>query len=673
MRVESATVSNFRCVIDSSQFEVEPDKTILVGINEAGKTALLKALQHASPTDDTAAIDWLFDAPASMVDDIRRKNLDPARLAVARVVMRPEPKDLTGLSLPEGSDDIRLVMTSWMNKKRTYSVTGIPSAPTVGDAEKAILRLAGAMNKQSDEDAKQAAKAISDWKDAQASDAAISGEVAAGLKTHLDAALPLFAEGSAAETHWDALSGVLKSALALDKIGKHLADRMPPFVYYSSYFAVRPRIHLNRLAEREASGEIDLDYDFGNLQLLKFLGFTAKELSDMASEAPEKGHNYDNDVNVQNQYKKELAAHERRVTERKRALQTAGARLTEEIRRVWNDDRLTIRLDVDGQYLQTLVEDELGIPVELDQRSEGFRWLVSFFVVFHAQAKDDLKDAILLLDEPGLSLHALKQQEFRKTVSRLAEGNQILYTTHSPFMVGSDELDLVRIVEMTDRKTGTKVHTRLAVDDPKSIYPLQAALGYDLAQSMFTHQKNLVVEGVTDLLYVEALNSAFASQGGATLDDGIALVPAGSASKVVYYSTILTSQDLKVAALLDSDAAGDKAAEQEALWQLLTNKRILRTGDHITGVQRAEIEDLLRVSLGLVARDECGWDSVATIAAQSQRPIMEILADEHTGVSKWKLARAFVRWLATNGADALTGDEQRSWASLVAAANRSLA
>ncbi|MGK0716567.1 AAA family ATPase [Leucobacter sp. W1153] len=431
MRVESATVSNFRCVIDSGQLQVEPEKTIFVGINEAGKTALLKALQHVSPTDDTAAIDWLFDAPASMVDDIRRKNLDPAKLPVARVVMRPEPKDLTGLNLPEGSDEIRLVMTAWMNKKRTYSVSGLPASPTVGDAEKAIIRLAGAMNKQSDAEAKQAAKAILEWKEAQAPDAAISDEVAAELKAHLDATLSLFADGSAAETHWDALSTTVKSGLTLDKIGKHLAARMPPFVYYSSYFAVRPRIHLNRLAEREASGEIDLEYDFGNLQLLKFLGFTAKELSEMASEAPEKGHNYENDVNVQDAYKRELSAHERRVTERKRALQTAGARLTEEIRRVWNDDRLTIRLDVDGQYLQTLVEDELGIPVELDQRSEGFRWLVSFFVVFHAQAKDDLKDAILLLDEPGLSLHALKQQEFRKTVSRLAEGNQILYTTHS--------------------------------------------------------------------------------------------------------------------------------------------------------------------------------------------------------------------------------------------------
>lgn len=672
MRVESATVSNFRCVIDSGHFEVEPQKTILVGINEAGKTALLKALQHVSPSEDTADIDWLFDAPAAMVDDIRRKNLNPATLAVARVVMRPEARDLEGLILPEGSANIRLVVTAWMNKRRTHSVIGLPAAPTVGSAEKEILRLAGAMSKQTDENAKQTARSLLDWKDAQASGATIDGVTAAELKKHLDAALPLFAEGSAAETHWDALNTTIKNALALENIGKHLAARIPPFVYYSSYFAVRPRIHLNRLAEREASGEMDLDYDFGNLQLLKFLGFTAKELSGMDSQAPEKGYNYDNDVNVQDQYKKELSAHERRVTERKRALQTAGARLTEEIKRVWNDEKLTIRLDVDGQYLQTLVEDELGIPVELDQRSEGFRWLVSFFVVFHAQAKDDLKDAILLLDEPGLSLHALKQQEFRKTVSRLAEGNQIIYTTHSPFMVGSDELDLVRIVEMTDRKVGTKVHTRLAVDDPKSIYPLQAALGYDLAQSMFTHQKNLVVEGVTDLLYIEALNLAFASQGGSRLDEGIALVPAGSASKVVYYSTILTSQNLRVAALLDSDGAGDNAAKQEALWQLLSRKRILRTGDHISGVQRAEIEDLLRASLSVVARDQCGWDSVESISNQAQRPIMEILASEHSEVSKWKLARAFVRWLADGGIDGLTRDEKAAWLSLTTAINKAL-
>lgn len=672
MRIESAVVTNYRCIVDSGEFGVEADKTILVGINEAGKTALLKAIQLASPTPDTPKIDWLFDAPAPMVDDIRRGNLDREQMAVAKVILAPDTTDVAGLDLSSGAD-IRFEMTTWLSGNRTYRVTGLPASPSLGDVDKSIVRLTSAMAKQSSEDAKAAAQALTGWRASRGHSDPISGEVVEELRSHLDALLPLFADGSAAESHWDALDSVLKEATGRDKIGKHLLSKLPPFVYFSSYFSVRPRIHLNRLAEREESGEIDLDYDFGNLQLLKFLGFTARELSDMDSEAPAKGAPYDNDVQEQERYKAALAAHERRLTERKRALQTAGARLTAEIRRVWNDDSLTLRLDVDGQYLQTLVEDELGIPVELDQRSEGFRWLVSFFVVFHAQAKDDLRNAVLLLDEPGLSLHALKQQEFRKTVSALAEGNQIIYTTHSPFMVGADELDLVRVVEMVDRKVGTKVHTRLAVDDPKSIYPLQAALGYDLAQSMFTHQRNLVVEGITDLLFIEALNAAFSSESGPALDNDIAIVPAGSASKVVYYSTILTSQSLKVAALLDSDAAGDQAAEQEALWQLLSTKKILRTGDHITGVQRAEIEDLLRQTLAQIARDDLGWDSVATALSQPARPLMEILVADHPGASKWKLARAFVKWLSANGTAALDPSEREAWRSLSTAVNKALA
>ena len=514
MRIESARVQNFRCVIDTGAFEVERDKTILVGINEAGKTALLRGIQHASPADGTPEIDWMYDAPAQMFDDIRRGTVNKSHMLVSEVVLAPDEADLAGLALPGSSDEVRLVVTCYLDGERSYEARGLPDLPQVRDIEKDLVRLVAAMAKQADPEAKEAADALTAWKDAQGPSTALSDDVATGLKKLLDDALPLFADGSAAERHWDAINEAVASARALDAIADHLYERVPPFVYYSSYFSVRPRIHLNRLAEREESGEIDMAYDFGNLQLLKFLGFTARELSDMDSDAPEKGPNYANDVNQQEAYAKALAAHERRVAERKKALHAAGRRLTTEVQRVWNDPSISLRLEVDGQYLQTLVEDDLGVPVELDQRSEGFRWLVSFFVVFHAQAGDHLKDAVLLLDEPGLSLHALKQQEFRKTVSRLAEGNQIIYTTHSPFMVGADELDLVRIVEMKDRASGTKVHTRLAVDDPRSIYPLQAALGYDLAQSMFTHKRNLVVEGVTDLLYVEALNAAFGSENG---------------------------------------------------------------------------------------------------------------------------------------------------------------
>ena len=113
---------------------------------------------------------------------------------------------------------------------------------------------------------------------------------------------------------------------------------------------------------------------------------------------------------------------------------------------------------------------------------------MSFFVVFFAEAKDAHANTILLLDEPGLSLHGLKQREFRQTISRLAEGNQTIYTTHSPFLVGPDELDLVRVVEMTDRDEGTKVHTSVTASDPAALLPLQEALGYDLAQRGYVNR-----------------------------------------------------------------------------------------------------------------------------------------------------------------------------------------
>ncbi|PCC37814.1 OLD family endonuclease, partial [Brachybacterium alimentarium] len=267
----------------------------------------------------------------------------------------------------------------------------------------------------------------------------------------------------------------------------------------------------------------------------------------------------------------------------------------------------------------------------------------------------------------------LKQQQFRYTVGELAGTNQVIYTTHSPFMVGSDELNFVRIVEMPDRAIGTKVHTRVAVDDPASLYPLQAALGYELAQSMFTQARNLVCEGYTDMLYVEALNVA-ASDAGSGFKRPVALVPASSASKVIYYVTVLVSQDLKVAALLDSDQAGDKAAEQDELVAMLQRKRLLRTKDFATGpVKGPEMEDLLRETLVVVAKERCGWDVEQVATSQPQRRLVDIFSKEVAGFSKFKLARAFLSWLGGHGFNGLTAEEQEASKQFFAAANKALA
>jgi hypothetical protein len=154
----------------------------------------------------------------------------------------------------------------------------------------------------------------------------------------------------------------------------------------------------------------------------------------------------------------------------------------------------------------------------------------------------------------------------------------------------------------------------------------------------------------------------------------IALVPAEGAGKVVYFATILHAHHLQVAALLDSDAAGDTAAQQDTLVHTLGNNNILRTKDSYGGpVTRPEIEDLLRDTLVQVALDDLGWNVAAQAAAQPNRPITELMADViGSNFSKYRLAKAYLRWTRAHSAADLTGDEQVAWIKLIDAVNRAL-
>ena len=480
--------------------------------------------------------------------------------------------------------------------------------------------------------------------------------------------LPLVEENSSEEERHDKLIERIgfptRKKAALDA----LHARLPVFVLFTNYFRVRPLIHLEHLAHRLETGVLDDErYDYGNECLLRLLGFTARELSDLGKAAEPQA----DDVDGLRTYRDQL---DRRAYQ----LNAASVRLTNEIRNVWVPDLKKaeadrLRVSADQQYLKVVVEDELGVEVELDQRSEGFQWLVSFFTVFFAESVNKHKNAILLLDEPGLSLHGLKQREFRTTISRLAEFNQTLYTTHSPFLVGPNELDFVRVVEMTDRTDGTRVHSKVTACDPAALLPLQEALGYDLAQSLFGQQRNLVLEGLTDYWYVDSVAELLRDATQTRLNERIALVPASNAGKVVYFATILHAQSLRVAALLDSDAAGNRAAEQDLLVHTLGNKRILRTKDIYRGaVAKPEIEDMLRDTLVQIAKSELGWDVGAVALAQPTRPIADIFSTEVDDFSKYRLTKAFLRWARTHHAGDLRPDELSWWKKLVEAINAAL-
>lgn len=669
MRLKKARVQNYRSIIDSGEFEVEQLKTILVGPNEAGKTVLLRALQQLNNPSEIAGFDPLRDYPRSKYNDITTGKVKPDNVTVVTGFFELEDQDKE--LIPDEFHNCQYKLYKNLNNMRYHSLEGAPPTVWFKDLKNGFARLAVHMDKQWSSDDGEETKPSESFKhliEAWEDFTKISDEIEKTLKKWLEDNYPYIEEDNKKEDErYDELLAKIQSNSKSDEVLKILDKRTPVFILFNNYFRVNPSIHLEHLAQRIEQNLLDDEYyDYGNECLLKLLGFTARDLANLGNTPSPKQNNSE----ALKEYKDKLDT-------RSYQLNAASVRLTNEIRTVWmpNPERPEadkLKVTADGQYLKVVVEDDLGVDIELDQRSEGFQWLVSFFVVFFAEAMDKHENAILLLDEPGMSLHGLKQRDFRLTVSRLADKNQTLFTTHSPFLVGPDELDLVRVVEMKNRTEGTKVHTTLSSSDPAGLLPLQEALGYDLASSLFSQQRNLILEGITDYWYIESTADLLREDKIVDLNDKIALVFANCAGKVVYYATILHAHNLKVAALLDSDAAGDQAAKQENLVHALGNKNILRTKDYCKNVAKAEIEDLLRETLIKIVTTEFGKDTSATASKQPTRPIIEIFTAEVKDFSKYKLAKAYVRWTRANGAKDLKKNEIDDWKKLIDNVNKAL-
>jgi len=670
LRLTEARVSKYRSIRDTGWFEVEPKKTILVGLNEAGKTALLQALQQINPPAGVLKLDPLRDYPRSEYNDITTGKVRPADVEVVSARFVLEPDDLA--LLPSGYQDAVYEISRRLDNSCSHQVLNGPTTQTYStDLIKELTRLAKHADKNYDAEpgSQRPSERLEELTAGWGPDKVISTGDARSLSSWLNQIHDHIDNASLAEDNCHTKLLAMTNAVETSStVLQTLRNRLPTLVLFNNYFRVKPSIHLEHFAQRIQTNLLDDEfYDYGNQCLLKLLGFTAHELSNLGK-APDPAQN---DPNALQAYKDQL-------DNRLYQLNAASVRLTNEIRNVWNPDTKKsepdrLRVHADGQYLKVVVEDDLGVEVELDQRSEGFQWLVSFFVVFFAEAADKHENAILLLDEPGLSLHGLKQREFRSTVSRLAEKNQTIYTTHSPFLVGPDELDLVRVVEMMGRQRGTVVHTSITASDGASLLPLQEALGYDLAQSLFTQQRNLVLEGLTDYWYIDGTSHLLGAAGSASVSDRVAILPADSAGKVVYYATILHAHNLKVAALLDSDSAGDTAAQQETLVHQLGNKKILRTKDAYQGpVAKPEIEDLLRDTLIRVGEEELGWDVKKEAVERPSQPIADIYRSSIIGFSKYKLAKAYLQWTRTHEASDLTPDERSQWTRLIELINHAL-
>jgi predicted ATP-dependent endonuclease of OLD family len=196
-----------------------------------------------------------------------------------------------------------------------------------------------------------------------------------------------------------------------------------------------------------------------------------------------------------------------------------------------------------------------------------------------------------LLDEPAVGLHAKAQADFLRFIEeRLTKRCQVIYTTHSPFMVQPGKLERVRLVEDRGKEHGAVVSDDVLTRDRDTLFPLQGALGYDLVQHLFVAENNIVVEGTSDYAYLKVVSDFLASQGRTSLDPKWSIVPVGGADLIPTFVALLGNH-LNVTVLVDSRKEGHQKLERMAKDGYLEKQRIILVGD-VLGRKTGDIEDL---------------------------------------------------------------------------------
>ena len=248
------------------------------------------------------------------------------------------------------------------------------------------------------------------------------------------------------------------------------------------------------------------------------------------------------------------------------------------------------------------------VKTMLGTRSRGFVWFFSFLAWYYQQQKKQ-EPLILLLDEPGLFLHGKAQGDLLKYMESELKGNhQVIYTTHSPFMVDPQKFERVRIAQdkgvdtlktLPAEEEGTKVLTDILDATDDSLFPLQGALGYEIHQTLFIGPNNLVVEGVSDLLYLQTITGILNSLNREGLSEKWTITPVGGAEKVPTFVSLLGSQKgMKVATLIDIQKKHKQMIENLYKKKLLKQKNVLTFAD-FTGKSESDIEDMFEIDFFL--------------------------------------------------------------------------
>lgn len=344
----------------------------------------------------------------------------------------------------------------------------------------------------------------------------------------------------------------------------------------------------------------------------------------------------------------------------------------------WVQDRdFSLRVTPREHDLVFTIRDRTGTEYTFGERSSGLKYFLSYLIQSQSHRPTAARERILLMDEPDTYLSAEAQQDLMRIFRDLVEAQpdrppvQVVYVTHSPFLIDKNHAERIRVLEKGKGYDGTRVVKNVSQNHYE---PLRSAFGSYVGETAFIGSVNLLVEGVADQVMLAGAARTIRRQGpgpeGDTLDlNRLVIVPCGSASQVPYMVYLVRGRDAEkppVVALLDSDPAGDEAArllgKDKRLKRLIDARHVLQLGglDLAGGANVTELEDVVPVALAVAAARTCleeialfrtGPAPAITVADLAARPgpdrpmfdaINEVLGTRGSHIEKLAFARAVV-------------------------------
>lgn len=613
MKLKKVEIHKYKSFESEQKFSLENDITILVGMNESGKTSALESIAKTNyfQEDDTFKFNTTHDYPRKEKKAMDKSGENPAAITCTYEI-DAEILALIERGMGKGVfSATEFSVTTKYNNSNT--IIGI-----IADTKKFVEHKTSTLNISS----------------AALNDKLSKVKNAADLKT-------LIAEYSD-EKYVNGLGSL--SSFYENKWGwdnpiseyiyrVYISPRRPKFLYYDEYYTLPSRISIEKL----------------NSQALEENEYkTAKALFELA------------DIDTAEII--EADSFEDFIAE----LEATEAIISGELFKYWHTNKnlqITFQIDkkeeTDRNNNKRIIEHILdirvkhkGVSLSLKNRSKGFNWFFSFLVWFKKIQEDNNSNYILLLDEPGLNLHASAQADLLRFLEDLSKDYQIVYTTHSPFMISSDKLQRVRTVLETDK--GSVISDSVQEKDPNTLFPLQAALGYDIAQNLFISPKNLLVEGVSDLIILTTISGILEAEKREGLKSDVTIVPTGGLEKVATFISLLRGSQLEMVCLLDSytDPKGKAKMDNMIADKIIHKNKIRFFDEFLEGYTKADLEDLFvkqdYLNLFNSAHPEHKDINVADLNVDIKQIIIQI--NQHLGVDRFNHYRP-ANELAKKGAD----------------------